>query len=228
MAEPRQPGVVLQNEDAAPPALLGDWLRERGLSHRTVRVWESGVPEDPREFGWVASLGAEDSVTQSEPAWVPAEVEFLRRAVDADVPVLGLCFGGQALSVALGGEVSPAEPPSIGWFEIETDDPDLVPGGPWVHFNVESLSVPAGAEQLARSPRGPGAFRLGPHLGLQFHPEATPAVVNGWSNGEAARLATLGIDPDDIRAQGERWGAQAARGAFELFDAWRQLAPARA
>jgi GMP synthase-like glutamine amidotransferase len=221
-----KPGVVLQNEDAAPAALLGDWLRKRGLPYRTVPVWEAGVPEDPRGFAWVAALGAEDSVTQAEPAWVPAEIEFLRRAVDADVPVLGLCFGGQALSAAVGGEISPAEPPSIGWLEIETGDPDVVPAGPWAHFNREIFSVPAPAEQLARSPRGPGAIRLGPHLGLQFHPEATPAVVNRWAEGEAGKLASLGIDPAEIRAQGERWGAQAARRAFDLFDAWRRLAPA--
>ncbi|MGH2989036.1 MAG: type 1 glutamine amidotransferase [Solirubrobacterales bacterium] len=221
-----KPGAVLQNEAVAPAALLEDWLRERGLPHRTVPVWEAEVPDDPREFAWVAALGAEDSVTQSEPAWVPAEIEFLRRAVEADVPVLGLCFGGQALSAALGGEISPAVPPSIGWFEIETDDPEVVPEGPWAHFNLETFSVPARAAQLARSPRGPGAFRLGPHLGLQFHPEATPAVVNRWSDGEAEKLAALGLDPAEIRAQGERWGAQAARRAFELFDAWRRLAPA--
>ena len=125
-----RPGVVLHNEDVAPPALLEDWLRERGFSHRTVRTWESGVPDDPREFGWVAALGASDSATQSEPAWIPDEVRFLRRAVDADVPVLGICFGGQALSLALGGEISTANPLSWGWLEIETDEPDLVPQGP--------------------------------------------------------------------------------------------------
>jgi GMP synthase-like glutamine amidotransferase len=221
-----KPGVVLQNEDVAPAALLGEWLRERGMAYRTVPVWEVGVPDDPSEFAWVAALGSEHSATQTEPAWVPAEIEFLRRAVDADVPVLGLCFGGQALSAAIGGEISAAEPPSIGWFEIETDDPDVVPEGPWAHFNLETFSVPAPAEQLARSPRGPGAFRLGPHLGLQFHPEATPAVVNRWSDDESDKLASLGIDPAEIRAQGERWGAAAARRAFELFDAWRRLAPA--
>lgn len=222
------PGIVLQNEDAAPAALLEAWLRDRGMAHRTVRAWEDGVPDDPREYGWVAVLGASDSATQTEPRWVPDEIAFLRRAVDADVPVLGICFGGQALSVALGGEISPAEPMSIGWFEVETDEPDLVPAGPWLHFNYERFSVPEGATVIARSRGGPAAFRIGPHLGLQFHPEVTPRIVDGWADSEAAKLAELGVGRDDLRAQGERHGGAAAKEAVRLFDGWRLLAAAPA
>jgi GMP synthase-like glutamine amidotransferase len=220
-----RPGVVLHNEDVAPAALLGDWLGERGLPHTTVRAWEQRMPDDPREYGWVVALGASDSATQTE-GWVPDEIDFLRRAVDADVPVLGICFGGQALAVALGGRISRADPPSIGWLEIETDEPELVPSGPWAHFNYEVFSLPDGATPLAQSPRGPGAYRLGPHLGLQFHPEATPEIFEAWAESEAAKLDELGIDRADLRAQGERFGAVAARDAFELFDAWRMLAAA--
>jgi GMP synthase-like glutamine amidotransferase len=219
-----QLGVVLQNEAVAPAALFEDWLRSRGIAARTVRVWEQGVPGDASEFAWVAALGTFHSVTQREPAWIGAEVDFLRRAVDADVPVLGLCFGAQALSVALGGEISPAAPLSLGWFEIETEAPDLVAAGPWLHFNNECFSVPAGATAIARSPCGPGAFAVGPHLGVQFHPEITPPIVDEWIRSDAARLAELGIDPDTIRAQTNRHKDAAAERAFGLFDAWRARA----
>jgi GMP synthase-like glutamine amidotransferase len=221
-------GIVLHNEDVAPAALLEGWLRDRGMAHRTARTWEEGVPGDPRGFAWVVALGASDSATQTEPRWVPDEVGFLRRAVDADVPVLGICWGGQALSVALGGEISAARPPAWGWFEVETEQPDLVPRGPWLHFNYEVFSVPSDATKVASSPAGPGAFRLGPHLGLQFHPEVTPAIVDRWAADEGPKLAELGIDRDQLRAEGERLADAAAANAFDLFDAWRELAAAPA
>jgi GMP synthase-like glutamine amidotransferase len=217
-------GLVLQNEAEAPPALFEDWLRARGIAARTVRVWEQGVPDDASEFAWVAALGSYHSVTQKDPAWIGAEVDFLGRAVETDVPVLGLCFGAQALSVALGGEVSPAAPVSLGWFEVETEAPELVAAGPWLHFNNECFSVPAGATAIARSPCGPGAFGIGPHLGVQFHPEITPAIVDEWIRGDAARLAELGIDPETIRTQVPGEAIHAAERAFELFDSWRALA----
>lgn len=218
-------GLVLQNEAEAPAALFADWLAARAIAARTVRVWEQGLPGEASEFSWVAALGSFHSVTQAEPDWIGAEIDFLRRAVEADVPVLGLCFGAQALSVALGGEVSPAAPLSLGWFEVESEAPDLVAAGPWLHFNNECFSVPAGATAIARSPCGPGAFGIGPHLGVQFHPEITPAIVDEWIRGDAARLAELGIDPETIRAQANGQETHAAPRAFALFDAWRALSP---
>jgi GMP synthase-like glutamine amidotransferase len=220
-------GVVLHNDAAAPPAMFEDWLRARGIGARIVPVWEQGVPDDASEFAWVAALGSFQSVTQEDPAWIGAEVEFLRRAVDADVPVLGLCFGAQALSVALGGEIYPAAPIALGWLEVETEEPDLVAAGPWLHFNHECFSVPTSATAIARSPCGPGAFALGPHLGVQFHPEITPAIVEEWIRGDAARLARLGVDPQTIRAQADGQTAAATERAFALFDAWRARASTR-
>jgi GMP synthase-like glutamine amidotransferase len=140
--------------------------------------------------------------------------------------VLGICFGGQALSVALGGEITAADPPGCGWFEIETAEPALVPPGPWLHFNYEAFSVPDGSTRLAAGPAGPAAFRLGPHLGVQFHPEVTTAIVDRWAVDDAAMLTKVGIAREDLRAQSDRFAAGAAAQAFELFDAWRHLAGA--
>lgn len=218
------PGIVLHNEDEGPPALLADWLEERGIDFDVVRVWEAGVPDDPTDFDWVVALGAESSVNDGTPEWIPAEIDLLRRAVAREVPVLGICFGGQALSVALGGEVGPANPVSIGWYEIDTGEPDLVPPGPWLHFNFESFSVPADAIQIARSPCGPGAFRVGPHLGVQFHPEVTPEIVNEWADKSGGRLDRLGFDAGQIRADNRRFASAAAKHAHAMFDAWRKLA----
>jgi GMP synthase-like glutamine amidotransferase len=213
-------GVVLQNESDAPPGVLGAWLRDRRLEAELVEVWDAGLPTDPLAFEWIVALGAANSVSDHEPGWIPAQVEFLRTAIDGDVPVLGICFGGQALSVALGGELSAANPPAIGWVETETRDPDLVPAGPWAHFNFECFSVPEGATLLASSPAGPGAFLHGPHLGLQFHPEATPSIVDDWAGSMAEQLARHGISPERIHEQGRAHGEVAARHAFTLFDAW--------
>jgi GMP synthase-like glutamine amidotransferase len=221
-------GVVLHNEDVAPAALLGDWLRERQIPHRTIRTWESDVPDDPREFAWIAALGSSHSASQSEPAWIPAEIDLLRRAVDADVPVLGICFGGQALSVALGGGVTDADQPVWGWFETETEEPDLVPAGPWAHVHEQVFSVPPGATRIATAPAGPDAYRVGPHLGLQFHPEATPAIVDRWAEDEAAKLPDLGVDRIALRERGERVADRSSAAAFRMFDAWRALAVAPA
>lgn len=216
-----EPGLILQHEESGPPALFGDWCRSRDISFEVRRVWEDGLPANHASRGWVCTLGSEETPgAPGSPPWVDAEVGFLRGAVDAGVPILGLCFGGQALAAAAGAQIAPADPPEVGWFEIETDRPELIPSGPWLHFHYDQLSVPPGATELARSAAGPAAFALGPSLGLQFHPESTPAIADAWAASDEERLLALGISPSAVAAQGLGCAADAAAAARALFGAW--------
>ena len=62
----------------------------------------------PDGFDMVLAMGAPWSMDDTEiTGWIGDELALLRTAVDRDVPVLGACFGAQALSTALGGEVGP-------------------------------------------------------------------------------------------------------------------------
>lgn len=221
MSERSPTGLILQHEADAPAGHLADWLVDHGIVHSVLPVWESPLPDDPAGYAWICSLGSEHTPGRdSSPAWVDSEVAFLRRAIEADVPVLGLCFGGQALASAAGGDVHPSEPPEVGWIEIETRDPERIPRGPWLHFHYDQLELPDEAQELARSPAGPAAFALGPHLGLQFHPETTPEIADGWARSERATLKRIGIGAEELAEQAKRSGGGARADARRLFDAW--------
>ncbi len=208
------PGLILSHGDLGPAALLGEWLEERGRRYEVHDVSVAPVPA-LGEAPFVASLGSEQSANDAGLAWVASEIALLRDALAADVPVLGLCFGGQALSLALGGEVVRAQPPQIGWFEVSGE----IAPGPWFHWHYEQLSVPPGARELARGAAGPAAFARGRHLGVQFHPEVTAEVVADWSRSEE-ELAKLGIDPAALVEETRRRAPQARPQAFALFDGW--------
>ena len=224
MASTRGRGLILQHGVDGPPAILGEWLGEREIEHDIHRTWCDPLPHRPGDYGWIATLGSEHTPgAPTAPPWVDAEIEFLSRGLELEIPVLGLCFGGQTLAVAAGGSIVPSLPPEIGWMEIETRDPALVPSGPWLHYHYDLLRPPPESEIVAWSPAGPAAFVLGHSLGLQFHPESTPAIAAEWARQDAKRLTTLGIDPAVLEAD----GARARVAAMSLFDAWWKLAESR-
>lgn len=214
-------GLILQHGDDGPPARFAAWCERRGIRFETLPVWTAELPADPAAYAWICSLGSEHTPgTRDAPDWVGAEISFLQRALEAEVPVLGLCFGGQALASAAGGTVGPADPAEVGWIPIHSSVPELIPEGPWLHFHYDQLALPPGAVELARSSAGPAAFKLGRHLGLQFHPEATPAIADAWAEMEAVRISHLGTSPERVAAEGRREGEAAAVAAERLFDAW--------
>jgi GMP synthase-like glutamine amidotransferase len=216
-----KPVLIRQHVETAPPGLLAAWLDARGLRYEVDRSWLGAPLPDPTDYAFVVSLGHDRGAGDTHDPAVAAERELLALAVASEVPVLGLCYGGQVLAAVLGASVGPAPVPELGWREIQTDDPSLVPAGPWLEWHYERFCTPPGATELARTTDAPQAFRLGPHLGVQFHPEATVDIVAGWARADHAQLATLGIDDAaPLLTAGAERRAAAEAAAFRLFDAF--------
>ncbi|MFI0350134.1 type 1 glutamine amidotransferase [Actinomadura sp. 9N407] len=199
--------LVIQHDHVTEPGHVGARLAERGYDLVPVTV----VPEAryhapdvtfdfPEAGGWdlIVSLGAPWSVYDDTAvgSWLDGELALLREAHRLGVPVLGVCFGAQALAAALGGAVEAAPRPEIGWIEIQSDRPDLVPPGPWFQWHYDRCVLPPGSVELARNSACPQAFHVGRSLGVQFHPEVTPAMVRGWLElAEPDELLRHGVDP---------------------------------
>jgi GMP synthase-like glutamine amidotransferase len=216
-----KPVLIRQHVEYAPPGLLAAWLEARGLAYEVDRSWLGAPLPDPGGYAFVASLGHSRGPGDTDDPAVAGELELLERAVARGVPVLGLCYGAEVLAAVLGGRVERAGVPELGWREIETDDPELVPAGPWLEWHFERFTTPPGATELARTADATQAFRLGPHLAVQFHPESTVEIVEGWARLDREQLAELGIEDGAalVTASRERRdGAKAS--AFRLFDAF--------
>jgi GMP synthase-like glutamine amidotransferase len=203
--------LIIQHEDEAPPGHLDAALDAAQIESTVVRVDLGEQLPNPQGFQLIVSLGSDQSVLSADRLeWIPREIVWLREADEAGVPILGLCFGAQILAKALGGDVVCAETPEHGWVELETADPVQIPSGPWLAWHSDTILPPPGSEVIAQTEHSPHAIRIGPHLGTQFHPEATIEIVRGW-----AAKAPADSDPtppliyDDFHAARPR--------ALELF-----------
>ncbi|MGZ8634593.1 MAG: type 1 glutamine amidotransferase [Solirubrobacteraceae bacterium] len=166
---------------------------------------------DPRAARAIVALGSDRSVHASTDPWIAAELQFLREAHGAGIPVLGICFGGQALAAALGGTVRRAAATEIGWIDVDGDDGYA---GRWFTWHEDVFDLPPGATELARAASGPQAFAVGASVGLQFHPEVTPAIVVDWLDDGRDAVP----DPAPIRAETVQTAAAARARAFALLD----------
>ncbi len=212
--------LVIQHGEDGPGGHVSHWLAEHGASEDVYRIDVEGADRDPRRYDLVVSLGSESSAYDDPLPWVGRELELLRSAVAADVPVLGICFGSQLLARALGGEALRAPVAEIGWLEIRTSEPSLIEAGPWLQWHYDTFTVPADAALLAESPAGPQAYTLARSLGVQFHPEVTPEIVRAWVSADGAMLRAEGVDPDRLLAEASERAGEYRAQAWRLMDAF--------
>jgi GMP synthase-like glutamine amidotransferase len=210
--------LILQHEEPSPPGHVTGWLAEHDAGVETIRIDIDDREVDPTRFDLIVSLGSEFAAFDDTKLFVPREAQLMRAAIEADVPVLGLCFGGQMLARVLGGEVSRSPRSEIGWLTVRSRDPELVPEGPWFQWHFDSFTVPPGATLIAESEVGPQAFVSGRSLGLQFHPEVTTQIMDDWVRAYRHELDADGVDPDALLEETKRRATESRRMAWQLFE----------
>ncbi len=139
-------------------------------------------------FKSIIITGSHTNVTD-RPDWLPELEDYVRKAHDHSVPILGICFGHQLLANAFGGEVSDnTQGPEFGSVPIELNtNARLTPlfqelptvFSAFMSHRQSVVRLPEGAVGLAVSPKDQNAaFYLEPNLwGVQFHPEFDSTIM---------------------------------------------------
>jgi GMP synthase-like glutamine amidotransferase len=203
--------LFIRNEHLATEALLGEAFTECGFDVEIFEVVPAERADNPAGdvifpaptgYDVIVPLGArwpvyDDALRRT---WVGAETQLVHDAADADVALLGVCFGGQLLAEAFGGSVARSPVPEIGWCDVDTDNPDLVPGGPWFQWHFDRWTLPPGATEIARTANASQAFVLGRALALQFHPEIDLKLLDLWLDDDRdGEVVGAGLSHDELR-----------------------------
>ena len=164
--------------------LIARRVRELGVY---CEIWDYGVDEKHLEKfapqGMVFSGGPE-SVHASESPKAP---EFL---YDFGVPILGICYGMQAMAEQFGGKVAGSDKSEFGFAQVEVTGPNQLLSGiedrfvdngnsqldVWMSHGDKVIEVPEGFSVVAATESAPIAAMCNEtkdFYGIQFHPEVT-------------------------------------------------------
>ena len=192
--------LVLQHVASEPLGHLDPLLRDSGFRIRYVNFGrEPHAEPDVRRYDGLVVLGGPMNVDQADQhPHLRTEIAAIRKAVESERPVLGICLGAQLLAAAMGAEVHPNPVPEIGWYRLKT-----LPGARddrlFRHFehpahyvfqwHAYTCALPPGAVHLAATRHCSNqGFRIGDHAwGLQFHLEADAALIERWLSSPGGR-----------------------------------------
>jgi GMP synthase-like glutamine amidotransferase len=177
--------AVVQHHSAENAGEIAVWAHRRGIAMDVHRADLGELPQSA--IGRCVLLGGPYAVNDP-PTWLRREKDWLREQIADGSKILGICLGSQLLAAALGGRVHALEQPETGWTRIDLADGSRVDALQW---HADAFTLPPGGEPLASSAVcAHQMFRVGVHVGMQFHPEWNAELVDALNAhfGEASPL----------------------------------------
>ncbi len=170
-----------------------------------VSVFEGESLPDIASLSSIVITGSPAMVTQNL-QWIRQSQDFILAAIEAGLPVLGICFGHQLLAHALGGRVDwHPHGREIGTTSVSlTSDAinDELFGDLAIHFPVHTThmqtvtKLPAGTRVLANNQfEAHHALRFGERVwGVQFHPEFDASIMRGYIQARSEQIEAEGLN----------------------------------
>ncbi|GAA5184324.1 GMP synthase [Niveibacterium umoris] len=195
-----KPIAVIQNVANDGPGHFANWAERQGHTLDIIEVWRGhAVPATIDSYAGLCVLGGPMSVND-DLAHLRDTERLIRAAMQAEVPVLGHCLGGQLMASALGARIRRAPQAEIGWIPIDAHAADAAlewfgtTQFPIFHWHSDSFDLPPGAVLLGTSPYCANqAFSIGEkHIAMQFHCEITTEKIAAWTTSHEgqAEIAT--------------------------------------
>ena len=186
--------LVIQNAPTEGSGTLGDFFRKQGIAADLLQAWGGDrIPRSIRRYDGIIALGGPMSAhDEREHPFLAPELNLLMKAVDGNLPVLGICLGAQLIARACDAAVYRAPEGETGWGTVTLTAKgrqDILfqglPGNlPVIQYHNDTFDMPWEADLLATSPVCRNqAFRVNNAYGFQFHVETDRAMIADWFRG---------------------------------------------
>lgn len=223
-----RPVACIRNEVPDPGGTVVEELERESVPFRIVDAWKGEPLPAPEDIGGIVAFGGSMHANDLDRhPFLAAERDLLHAATERGTPVLGICLGGQILALAKGANLRPSPTVEFGYTPIapthEGERDALIsvfePGDRVFHWHEDTFDVPGGATLLAvgEAVRNQ-AFRYGETAwGVQFHPEITAEVLDGWLGVAGDTAVRWGKTAGQIREEGRLYLADEEKKARELI-----------
>ncbi|HEX6671337.1 MAG TPA: type 1 glutamine amidotransferase [Nitrososphaeraceae archaeon] len=200
--------LVVQNIGCEHLGNLSRLFESDGYNISLLNSQKDLIPTDINSYSGIIILGGPMSVYDNYD-YLKDQQKLIKKAVDMQIPTLGICLGSQLIAEALGGTVYPGNLKEIGWYNVEITENgsrDIFNGvksfkNKVFQWHGDTFRLPESAIILAKSDIYVQAFRINSAIGIQFHIEINESMIEEWIKIYSKEVLDLKSDKTNIMPQ---------------------------
>jgi len=208
-----KPIIIFRHAENEGPGYIGEFLKKNKIPSKLIKIDQGeAIDQDLNHSSGLIFMGGPMSVNDDLP-WIVDATSLIYDALRANIPVMGVCLGGQLMAKAMGATISRNPVPEFGWLSVDTVHTTATRA--WLenvpasfnafHWHGETFSLPEGAERILSSAACINqGFVTGKSIALQCHVEMNESLVRDWANNNndlpppAATIQTAAEMLDDL------------------------------
>jgi len=168
---------------------IEQWANQHGHQLSATRFYNHEALPELADIDWLIVMGGPMGVNDENIyPWLEFEKAFIKKAIDANKTVIGICLGSQLIASALGEKVYPNPNKEIGWFDISKTQhgfeskifKDFNEKLKVFHWHGDTFDLPKESQLIFQSQacKNQCFSYKNKILGLQFHLEITENSLN--------------------------------------------------
>jgi GMP synthase (glutamine-hydrolysing) len=179
----------LQHVPFETPAFLVSVAKDLGTEITITKLFNDDDFPTLDSFDILIVLGGPMNINDEDVyPWLKSEKDYIKKAINKDKKILGICLGAQLLASILGAKITTNRFKEIGWYPIslttEAMAATIIKSIPATfttfHWHGDTFEIPADSIRICSSQAcvNQGFIYKEHVVGLQFHLEATHKSIN--------------------------------------------------
>lgn len=188
-----KPVIIFRHVANEGPGTIESFLIKKNIPYTIVKIDQGASPiTDIKSCSGLVFMGGPMSVNDDLP-WIADSLALIRAALATQLPVMGVCLGGQLIAKAMDAVISQNPLPEFGWLPVATvKTAENIKSRDWLknipakfdafHWHGETFSLPVDAIPLLTSEACANqGFVSGNTIAMQCHIEMNEALVRDWA-----------------------------------------------
>ena len=192
----------------------------------SINAWEVDWDALSLDDTYIILGGHMGSYDDRKFPYLQKEKQWLKKAINANTKILGICLGAQLIADAMGGKAYLSEQIEFGFKDLNFIEDDSLfedfKNSKVFSWHRDTFEIPPGATLIAKT-IFPQIYKIKNTIALQFHPEIKLDLFEAWYDSELSKQELEGYDVKSEVQYLKDNSEQQEKSMINFYSKWKNI-----